>query len=173
MSMSEDKKRQRMIEAVKAAVMTEIKGQQLYEHAASTTEDPTARAMFEALAHDEDDHVRILQAQYKSLMKEGKVDISMVNPAELDHGAGHVIDDEFRKSIKRGKFEMAVIGIGCDLEKKAIAYYKEQADQAEDPDLKQLFTWLSEWEVGHLEHLLELEKMLQDEYWADLGFSPM
>lgn len=169
----DEKKRQKMVEAVKAAVMVEIKGQQLYSHAASQTEDPSAKAMFEALAHDEDDHVRILQAQYRSLMEDGKIDLSVVQPAEVDHGAGSVIDDAFRKSLKRGKFEMAVVGIGCDLEKKAIAYYKEQAAQAEDPDLKQLFTWLHEWETGHLEQLLELETMLQDEFWSDQGFAPM
>ena len=129
--------------------------------------------MFEALARDEDEHVALLQAQYKSLVEAGRIDLSQVHPAEVDHGAGHVIDDGFRKSIKRGTFEMAVIGIGCDLENKAITYYRDQAKKTEDPDLKQLFTWLAEWEVGHLEHLVELEKMLQDEYWADQGFSPM
>ncbi len=168
-----DPKTETMIQAVKDAIMTEIKGQQLYSHAAATTEDAAAKAMFEALARDEDEHVALLQAQYKSLMEEGRIDLSQVHPAELDHGAGHVIDDSFRKSIKRGTFEMAVIGIGCDLENKAITYYKDQANKAEDADLKQLFTWLAEWEVGHLEHLVELEKMLQDEYWADQGFSPM
>lgn len=168
-----DKKHQNMIEAVKAAVMVEIKGQQLYSHAAMQTEDPAARAMFEALARDEDDHVRILQAQFKKLMEEGRVDLSLVHPAEVDHGSGDVIDDKFRRSIKRGKFEMAVIGIGCDLEKKAVSYYSEQAAKAEDPELAKLFTWLAKWEEGHLANLIELEKMLQDEYWADLGFSPM
>ena len=68
---------------------------------------------------------------------------------------------------------MAVIGIGCDLENKAIAYYRDQADKASDPDLKQLFTWLSEWEVGHLNALMELQKFTQDEYWSNQGFSPM
>jgi len=168
-----DAKTERMIQAVKDAIMTEIKGQQLYSHAADTTEDPAAKAMFTALARDEDEHVALLQAQHRSLVDAGRIDLSQVHPAEVDHGAGHVIDDSFRKSIKRGTFEMAVIGIGCDLENKAITYYKEQAAKAEDPDLKQLFTWLAEWEVGHLEHLVELEKMLQDEYWSDQGFSPM
>ena len=168
-----DAQKARMIDAIKNAIMTEIKGQQLYAHAAGQTEDPSARAMFEALAKDEDEHVALLQAQHKSLVEEGRVDITLVHPAEVDHGAGHVIDDDFRKSIKRGTFEMAVIGIGCDLENKAITYYREQAELAEDPDLKQIFTWLSEWEVGHLEHLMELEKILQDEYWSDQGFSPM
>jgi rubrerythrin len=168
-----DPKLERMIKAIKDAIMTEIKGQQLYSHAATTTEDPSAKAMFTALARDEDEHVALLTAQHRSLVQAGRIDLSQVHPAEVDHGAGHVIDDGFRKSIKRGTFEMAVIGIGCDLENKAISYYKEQAAKAEDADLKQLFTWLSEWEVGHLEQLVELEKLMQDEYWADNGFSPM
>jgi rubrerythrin len=168
-----DPRQQRMIEAVKNAIMTEIKGQQLYSHAAATTQDAAAKTMFTALARDEDEHVALLQAQHKSLVEAGRLDLSQVHPAELDHGAGHVIDDSFRKSIKRGTFEMAVIGIGCDLENKAINYYRDQAARTDDPDLRQLFTWLGEWEVGHLAQLVELEKMMQDEYWADQGFAPM
>ncbi len=171
--MSNDPKKEAMIKVIKDAVMVEVKGQQLYSHAASEATDPAAKAMFEMLAKDEDDHVRILMNQYKSLMADGKLDLDDVHPAEVDHGSQDVITDEFKKSIKGGKFEMAVIGIGCDLENKAIAYYKKHAAEAEDPDLKQLFTWLVEWEDGHLEQLMELEKMYQDAYWADQGFSPM
>ena len=94
------------------------------------------------LAKDEDDHVRILTNQYKSLMADGKLNLADVHPAEVDHGSQDVISDDFKRSIKRGKFEMAVISIGCDLENKAIAYYKEHAEKTDDPDLKQLFTWL-------------------------------
>lgn len=168
-----DPKKEAMIKAIKDALMVEIKGQQLYSHAAQETKDPAARAMFEMLARDEDDHVNILKVQYKSLMNEGKVDLDAVHPAELDHGSQTVVTDDFKKSIKRGNFEMAVISIGCDLENKAITYYREQSKKAEDADLKQLFTWLAEWEDGHLEQLLELEKVYQDAYWADQGFSPM
>jgi rubrerythrin len=171
--MNVDAKKQAMIQAVKDALMVEIKGKELYSHAASQTQDAAARALFEVLAKDEEDHVRILRTQYRSLMEAGRIDLSQVHPAEVDHGSQDVIDDSFRKSIKRGTFEMAVIGIGCDLEKKAIQYYKEQAGKAEDEDLKQLFTWLVAWEDGHLEQLLELEKIYQDAYWADQGFAPM
>jgi rubrerythrin len=168
-----DQNKQAMIQAVKDAIMVEIKGQQLYHHAASQTEDAAAKAMFEMLAKDEDDHVRILQNQYKSLMEEGRINLEEVHPAEVDHGSHNIINDDFKRSIKRGQFEMAVISIGCDLENKAIAYYKEHAAKTEDPDLKQLFTWLVEWEDGHLEQLLELEKIYQDAYWSDQGFAPM
>jgi len=171
--MNADPKKEAMIKVVKDAVMVEVKGQQLYSHAATEAVDPAAKAMFEMLAKDEDDHVRILMTQYKSLMSDGKLDLSEVHPAAVDHGSQDVISDEFKKSIKGGKFEMAVIGIGCDLENKAIAYYKKHAAETDDAELKQLFTWLVEWEDGHLEQLMELEQMYQDAYWADQGFSPM
>ena len=169
----DEAKKQQMIDVLKEAVMTEIKGHQLYTHAAETTEDGAARAMFEDLAKDEQQHVQILQTQLESYINEGKLNLDEIHPAEVDHGAGHIIDDNFRKSLQRGAFEMAVIGIGVDLENKAIDYYKQQAEKADDPDLKQLFTWLSEWEVGHLEALMELQKFTQDEYWSNQGFSPM
>lgn len=172
--MSDDAKREAMIKAVKDAVMVEIKGQQLYTHAAKQTEDPAARTMFEMLARDEDAHVRILTSQYKALMEEGRLDLSEIDPSEVDYGSHEVVNDEFKRSIKRrGTFEMAVIGIGCDLETKAIAYYRQQAENAKDEELGKIFHSLMEWEKGHLKQLLELEKVYQDSYWADQGFSPM
>lgn len=171
--MNENQRKEALLKAVKDAVMVEVKGQQLYSHAAEQAADPAARAMFEMLARDEDDHVRILTAQYKHLLADGKLNLAGLNPAEVDHGSSTVITDDFRKAVRKGSFEMAVISIGCDLENKAIAYYKEHAARTDDADLKQLFTWLVEWEDGHLAQLLELEKIYQDAYWADQGFSPM
>lgn len=172
--MSDDEKREAMIQAVKDAVMVEIKGQQLYDHAAKKTEDPAARKMFEMLARDEDAHVKILTSQYKALMEEGNLDLGGIDPAEVDYGSHEVVNDDFKRSIKRrGTFEMAVIGIGCDLEKKAIAYYEEQSRNAKDEKLGKIFDSLAEWERGHLRQLVELEKVYQDSYWADQGFAPM
>lgn len=165
--------KQKMIEAVKGAIMVELKGQQLYSHAVTQAQDPEAKVLFETLAADEEEHVRILEHQFKFLVDEGQLDLKAINPAELDHGSHPVIDDAFKKKLRGNPFEMAVIGIGCDLEKKAVAYYEEQAGLTEDADLKQLFTWLATWEEGHLKQLIELERLYQDAYWADQGFSPM
>ncbi len=171
--MSDQDKRNAMIQAVKDALMVEIKGQQLYSHAATTATDPEVKAMFQMLANDEENHVQMLEAQFKPLMEEGKITLDGFHPAELDHGSQGIIPDGFKKSIKRGDFEMAIIGIGCNLEVQAIAHYKSKAKNIEDPDLKQLFTWLAEWEEDHLAQLRELEGLYQDAYWADQGFSPM
>ncbi len=171
--MSDEAGKAHLVDAIKQALMIEIKGQQLYSHAVTQTQDPAAKAMFQMLADDEEKHVAILQAQFKSIMADGRIDLADIHPGEVDHGSSHVIDDSFRKSLKRGDFEMAIIGIGCDLEAKATTYYREQAATTEDPDLKKLFTWLTEWETGHLEQLRELETLYQDAYFADQGFAPM
>ena len=162
-----------VVKVLKEALMVEIKGQQLYTHAATQTTNPDAKKLFEMLAEDEVQHTKILRTQLTSLMKDGKFDLSGIHPAELDHGSQNVVSDEFKRSLKRGDFEMAVIGIGCDLETRAIDYYNEQGQKTDDPDLKKLFGWLSEWEVDHLDQLRELETLYQDAYWSDQGFSPM
>lgn len=171
--MNDQEKREAMIQAVKDALMVEIKGQQLYSHAAATAKDPEVKQMFQMLANDEDNHVKMLQAQFKPLMEEGRIDLEGLHPAEVDHGSQSIIPDSFKTRIKGGEFEMAVIGIGCQLEVQAIAHYKSKAKHIEDPDLKQLFSWLSDWEEDHLNQLRELETMYQDAYWSEQGFSPM
>lgn len=171
--MNDQEKREAMIQAVKDALMVEIKGQQLYSHAAETAKDPEVKEMFQMLANDEENHVKMLQAQFKPIMEEGRIVLEGFHPAELDHGSQSIIPDSFKKKIKGGEFEMAVIGIGCQLEVQAIAHYKSKAKNIEDPDLKQLFSWLSDWEEDHLNQLRELETMYQDAYWAEQGFSPM
>ena len=171
--MTDDMQKTTMMEVVKEALLAEVKGYQLYSHAADKTDDPAVEAIFRSLANDEEKHVEILKAQAKSLFDTGSLDLGVVSTTELGGGSHAIIDDDFKRSLKKGTFEMAAIGIGCDLEKKAIAYYAENAVKVDDPKLKELFTWLSKWEEEHLSQLLDLEKLYQDAHWADQGFMPM
>ncbi len=162
-----------MMEIVKEALMAEVKGHQLYTHAATTTTDPAVQGIFKSLAKDEETHIAILKAQAQNLFENGKLDMSAVSTAEIGGGSHAIIDDAFKRSLKKGTFEMAAIGIGCDLEKRAIAFYSEHAEKTEDAELKRLFSWLTEWEKTHLSQLLDLEKFYKDAFWADQGFMPM
>ena len=162
-----------MMEVVKEALLAEVKGHQLYTHAATTTTDPAVQGIFKSLAKDEEGHIAILKSQAKALFDTGSLDLGAVSTAEVGGGSHAIIDDEFKRSLKKGTFEMAAIGIGCDLEKRAIAFYSEHAEKTEDAELKKLFTWLTEWEKNHLSQLLDLEKFYKDAFWADQGFMPM
>jgi rubrerythrin len=162
-----------MIEVVKEALLAEVKGHQLYTHAATTTTDPAVQGIFKSLARDEEAHIAILKAQAQALFNTGSLDLGAVSTAEVGGGSHAIIDDDFKRSLKKGTFEMAAIGIGCDLEKRAIAYYSEHAEKTDDPELKKLFSWLTKWEKNHLSQLLDLEKFYRDAFWADQGFMPM
>ena len=60
-----------MMEVVKEALLAEVKGHQLYTHAASTTTDPVVQGIFKSLAKDEEAHIAILKAQAKPLHSTG------------------------------------------------------------------------------------------------------
>ena len=162
-----------MMEVIKEALLAEVKGHQLYCNAAKTTSDPAVEGIFDALARDEEKHIEVLKAQVKNLFDGGQIDLGIVSTLEVGAGSHAIIDDDFKSSLKKGTFEMAAIGIGCDLEKRAIAYYSEHAEKTDNPELKKLFTWLTEWEKGHLAQLLDLEKFYKDAFWAEQGFMPM
>ena len=93
------------------------------------------------------------------------------NLSPLDHS--DIVNPEFLKRVKGGSFEMAAVAAGAQLELSAINYYKEAADNCPDEESAKVFRFLAEWEADHLEHLNTLESRLKDEYFADLGFSPM
>ncbi len=168
-----DAKKSARVNAIKDALMVEIKGNELYSHAAKRATHPDVKTMFEMLARDEEKHLQILQAQFKSLMEEGRIDLSVIDPSAIEESTREIITENFKKSVERRDFEMAVISIGCDLEALAISHYERKAAETDDQDLKQLFEWLVKWETKHLEQLRAVESFYQEGYWAERGFAPM
>ena len=62
----DDATRKIVLEAVKTAIITELRGYEIYKTAAEKTTDPDARRMFESLASDERAHKDFL---VKNLIK--------------------------------------------------------------------------------------------------------
>lgn len=164
---------QSAMDAVRTAIITEIKGLELYTTAAAKAEDPDARRMFEMLAEEEGRHKAYLENHYASLMNTGEWAKSEPTALEREKVEEFIIDDSFRKGLRRGTFEMAVVALAVDLEAKAVNFYKEVATTADDPDTRAVFQHLVKWEEGHHRQFLEMERELRDAYFSDRGFSPM
>jgi rubrerythrin len=164
---------QSAIDAVRTAIITEIKGLELYSTAAKKAEDPDARRMFEMLADEERRHKAYLETHYASLVQSGEWAKTELKPKEQEHVEEFIIDDAFRRSLRRGDFEMAVVAIAVDLEAKAVDFYKQVSTQSDDPETRAVFQHLVAWEEGHHRQFLEIEKELRDAYFSDRGFSPM
>jgi len=164
---------QTAIDAVRTAIITEIKGLELYQTAAAKVQDPDARRMFEMLAEEELRHKAYLEGHYASLIKSGEWAKTELTPFEKDDVGDFILDESFRKSIRGGSFEMAVVAIAVDLEAKAVDFYKNVATTAEDPETRKVFQHLVGWEEGHHRQFLAIEKEMRDAYFADRGFAPM
>jgi rubrerythrin len=162
-----------VLEAVKTAIITELRGLEIYKAAAERTADPAAKQMFHALAEDERHHKEFLEKNFKSLLESGEwsVPATPENLSPLDHS--DILTPEFLQRVKGGDFEMAVVAAGCQLELSAINFYKKAAIECPDEESAKVFRFLADWEADHLESLTRLEERMKDQYFADLGFTPM
>lgn len=164
--------RQIVLEAVKTAVITELRGEEIYQAAAERSTDPAAAQMFKSLAEDERQHKSFLEQNFKSLLERGEWSIPATpeNLTPLDHS--DIVSEDFLQRVKGGTFEMAVIAAGCELERAAIRFYEGQAEECPDEESCEVFRFLANWEKSHLDALTDLEARLRDQYFADQGFAP-
>jgi rubrerythrin len=161
-----------VLEAIKTAIITELRGLEIYKAAAERATDPAAKQMFASLAEDERHHKAFLEKNFQSVLERGEwsVPATPENLSPLDDS--EIVDTDFLKRVKGGAFEMAVVAAGCELEKSAISYYTKAADDCPDEESSKVFRFLATWEEDHLRHLTELESRLKDEYFASQGFAP-
>jgi rubrerythrin len=160
---------QGLLDAYKA----EQYGHNFYLMAANSTQDPKGKEVFETLAAEESDHARFLKAQYDSVLLTGKASATATLGKRLDlTGMWPIFSDGLKTRIKDANFEMTALSIGIQLEKDAMVFYRSQAEQAGDPEIKKMFLFLSDWEAGHYEALLRQHEALKEDYWSTSGFAP-
>ena len=58
------------------------------------------------------------------------------------------------------------------MEKSAIELYADRALTAADPDEKNLYNWLADWERTHLDFLAKLDREIREAVWYDNSFWP-
>lgn len=161
-----------VLEAIKTAIITELRGYEIYKAAAERADDPAARLMFKKLAEDEGHHKEFLEKNFHSILDRGEwaVPATPENLSPLDDS--DIVNPDFIKRVKGGSFEMAVVAAGVQLEMSAIEYYKKAAAECPDDESSKVFEFLAEWEDDHLRNLTDLQERLKDEYFASQGFAP-
>jgi rubrerythrin len=161
-----------VLEAIKTAIITELRGYEIYKAAAERATDPSAKLMFKKLADDERHHKEFLEKNFHSVLEKGEwaVPATPENLTPLDDS--DIVNPDFLKRVKGGSFEMAVVAAGVELEMSAINYYKKAAEECPDEESSRVFRFLAEWEDDHLRGLSDLQDRLKDEYFASQGFTP-
>lgn len=157
---------------LKHAILMERQGKFLYETARDQAGDVAVKDFFQGLADEENEHIRILEKQFKAFTETGKF---AVGGYEIDGGAvtaPDILNAVVKEKINAAGFEATAITAAIGFEERAVELYGLRAQEAEDPEEKSLYTWLTTWERTHLKKLLALQESLMEKIWEDNAFWP-
>jgi len=158
---------------LKQAIIMEHRGKALYEQVAKQTGNEDVKKIFNVMAEEEQTHIDFLQKQLAHYSKQGSFDKN-----DLESAPGHeaiantILSEEMVKDISGSGFESAAISAAIDMENKSVEVYTKRAAETSDPNEKELFEWLANWEKGHHKLLIDLNKQLTEQVWYDNNFWP-
>jgi rubrerythrin len=157
---------------LKNAFLMERQGKNLYETAKAHAKDNEVKAFFQSLVEDEQEHMDILEKQFKSYMKSGKFIAGGYENDASAVTAPQILSDAVKNNINAAGFESTAITAAIGFEEKAVKLYAQRAKEATDPEEKKMYNWLSVWETTHLKKLMDLQESLMARIWEDQSFWP-
>lgn len=149
------------------AIQNELVGRRFYDDAASRCIDPWAKEIFATLAQEEESHVHLLLVEYEAVSSDGRwlqpEEALAAEPGiavtDLTFDAGVESPDLFRSDaaevVDRKASDLLALAIGIDMEQKAIALYRAEAERVAAPPAREAYEFLVEEERRHYRYLKE------------------
>ncbi len=151
---------------LKTAIEIEDNGILTFLTYARQTKDVTGKNMFIRLAMDEHEHRRILEKQLNQLMEGKSWQTVQIPKAEVEKVAPKIREKQQRTRGESGLQEVDALNTALDLERKAAKYFKEQAAVVDEPEARELFLRLAEWEEAHFDIIqAELDSIQGTGFW--------
>jgi rubrerythrin len=161
------------IDILKEAILLERRGKAFYSNVAEKSDSEAAKKIFTMMAEEEDEHIKFLSKQFAHYMKTNEFLKNEHHHADANEDvAMKVLTDDIKKQITAASFEAAAISAAMDFEARAVKIYSERAVAASDPNEKDLYKMLADWEKGHEFILHKLNEELKEDIWNDNNFWP-
>lgn len=160
------------IEILKKAILMEKRGHAFYLNVAEKTDSPDVKNIFETMAREELYHIKFLSDQFSNYMKNQvflKEDFKVKDAESI---AKMILSKDIRKQVNAAGFEAAAISAAIDFETRAVEVYSKQAEETKDPNEKDLYLMLADWEKTHYKILFDLDRELKESIWGDNSFWP-
>jgi len=168
-----DMNKQSVTDILKQSIIMEHRGKALYEQVAAQTGNDDVRKIFNVMAEEEQTHIDFLQKQLAHYNKQGSFDNNELEKAPDGEAiANTILDEKMVKDISGSGFEAAAISAAIDMENKSVEVYANRAAETDDPNEKELFEWLANWEKGHHKLLIDMNEQLTEKIWYDNNFWP-
>ena len=160
-----------IIEIAKEAIRLEIRGRNFFRHAAEATGSELGKKMFEKLANDEIEHLKVFgemftQAtggvEWKQFVRGEEKEVS-----EITEGLKKRMG-EAGKGKDAGDLE--AIRIGMELERKAIDFFSGLASKSISAEAKAIAGKIREQEEGHYDLLqAQYDSVHKSGFWFDVA----
>lgn len=162
----------RAVEILKRAILMEKRGFAFYSSIAEKTDSPDVKKIFEIMAKEEVYHVQFLSEQFADYMKNKAFSKKDYKVSDEESISKMILSKDIKKQISAASFEAAAISAAIDFETKAVEVYAKQAEETKDPNEKDLYIMLANWERTHYKILFDLDKDLKESIWDDNSFWP-
>ncbi len=151
-------------EALKRAIEMEVEGKRFYEGAAQKANSALAKGIFEALAREEDLHMRRIREIYEGLKAGGFQGWvrTVGDPSRLRK----VFDGALGEEAEASEGDLEALRFALGREEEAFKYYEELAQGATDPAERRFWLALSWEERGHYLQIMDsIEYLTDPEGW--------
>jgi rubrerythrin len=157
------------LKSLRTAIQIEDNGLMAFLKFARETKVETGKNMFIRLAMDEHAHRRILEEQLLKLVEGKKWEAIDIPESEIERLAPTVREKQQRTKGEAGLAEVDALNTALDLERKAAKFFRDQAQQASDPQAKALFQRLADWEDSHFDLIqAELDHINNTGFWLGI-----
>ena len=159
------------IAALKTALLLEKQGKLFYQRVAKDTGSRAVAGLFEIMADEEAKHIDYLSKQFAHY---SATDSFLEQEAEgsASSAVRQILSQEIRQQITAASYEAAAISAAIEMENRAVRIYSDRADASKDAKEKRLYSWLAQWEKGHLKFLAQINDELREEIWYESNFWP-
>ena len=157
---------------MKTAILLERRGKAFYSKAANDTGSEAVRKIFTMMAKDEDEHIQFLSMQFAEYEKSGKFAKNNFQTPADDTEALMILSEQVKKEVSAADFEAAAISAAMDFEMRAVDVYQARADETADPNEREMYQMLADWERTHYNMLYRLDEDLKEQVWFDNKFWP-
>lgn len=167
-----------VLEILKKAIVTEIEGQKYFNYFASRVLDIKGKKMFEQLAKDEIEHMKVVEALYitfkdeeRWLNYEDALKSDKIYEIEgLPQKGINIFPDEKKLNEMIGSHpkDVNVVEAAVDIEAKAENIYLKILEKVSDPQAVEVVKKLADMEAGHKKLLeWEFDSLSNAGFWLD------
>jgi len=152
------------VEAAKIAVNMERNALVFYSEAAKRTRDPAVKKIWEQLAADELDHIKVFEDLQQKLLDKPR-STSYLDNEEVDQYMRRLVethvfaaDGAVKRLLDDADTDIAALGVGLQAERGVILFYQEMVNFTDSAVARETFQKIIDEERRHLVALADRSK---------------